>query len=206
MFEDTFVKHEDDEMILEIPEELIYEVDEGKSIYYRGYREVMEGTKTIEQIMGSSILHAIILKVVEQFFETILNGKYVALTGELGLKFAKKSSRNIDIGVFEKKELLKRRKTITNNYGTFPPKYVIEIDTKAEIKEDETPADYFFKKTEQLLDFGVEKVIWFFTDTQKFMVSEKGKRWEIGDWSENIHLEEDVSLNLESLIELFYQE
>jgi hypothetical protein len=39
-----------------IPLALIYEIIDGKPIYYKGYREVIAGTKTIEEIMGASTL------------------------------------------------------------------------------------------------------------------------------------------------------
>lgn len=42
-----FAKHE-------IPKSLIYEEYDGKPMYYRGYKEVMNGLKTHEEIMGES--------------------------------------------------------------------------------------------------------------------------------------------------------
>ncbi len=39
-----------------IPESLVYERLDGQPIYYQGYRDVMAGRKTIEEIIGSSTL------------------------------------------------------------------------------------------------------------------------------------------------------
>lgn len=39
-----------------VPEYLIYEIMDGKPIHYKGYREVLAGTKTVGEIMGSSSL------------------------------------------------------------------------------------------------------------------------------------------------------
>ena len=43
-----------------VPEYLVYEIMDGKSIYYRGYKSVSNKTKTFEDIMGSSALQGII--------------------------------------------------------------------------------------------------------------------------------------------------
>jgi len=209
MFEDTFIEQEREARKEQqvIPEYLIYEMDEGKPIYYRGYKEVLAGTKTFEEIMGSSILHAVLVNLISQYFNNILNGKYAALTGEMGLQLKYKSHRALDIGIYEKKELLKNREAIVDKYASFSPKYIIEIDTKAAFDENNKPPEYYFRKTQQLLDFGAEKVIWFYTNDEKFMLAEKGKkRWEIGDWSENIFVEEGVVLNVGNLIDSFYGE
>lgn len=41
-----------------VPEALIYEMVDGQPIYYRGWREVLNNEKTLEQIMPSSLLQA----------------------------------------------------------------------------------------------------------------------------------------------------
>ena len=38
----------------EIPLALVYEVLNGRPLYYRGYKEVLSGTSTLESVMGSS--------------------------------------------------------------------------------------------------------------------------------------------------------
>jgi len=39
--------------------------------------------------------------------------------------------------------------------------------------EFNTPLDYYATKTDALLDLGVHKVIWIFTDARKVMVAER---------------------------------
>jgi|GEM_PF-3870554 len=41
-----------------IPDYLVYEVMDGKPVYYRGYQSVLKKTKTLEEIMGCSSLQA----------------------------------------------------------------------------------------------------------------------------------------------------
>ena len=47
-----------------IPEALIYEVMDGKPIYYKGYRDVLNKTKTLEEIMACSRLQGIIVSLM----------------------------------------------------------------------------------------------------------------------------------------------
>ena len=61
---------------------------------------------------------------------------------------------------------------------------------------------YFHKKTDELLAFGVERVIWIFTDSRKIMISEKGKDWQILNWSKDVAILDGVNINLEKLIDL----
>ena len=44
-----------------VPDYLIYEIMDGKPIYYRGFREVLSGKKQAEEIMGSSLLQSYIV-------------------------------------------------------------------------------------------------------------------------------------------------
>lgn len=41
-------------------------------------------------------------------------------------------------------------------------------------------------KTDELLKFGVEKVIWIFTDTKKILVAAKGGEWQLLNWEKEI--------------------
>ena len=85
---------------------------------------------------------------------------------------------------------------------TVAPKIVIEIDTKAELEQVKDSFGYFHKKTDELLNFGVEKVIWIFIDSEKIMISEKDKTWQILNWSKDIGIMGGVNINLESLIDI----
>lgn len=49
----------------EIPGYLIYETMNGNPIYYKGYKSVLNKTKTIDDIIGSSGLQAFILMYLQ---------------------------------------------------------------------------------------------------------------------------------------------
>lgn len=182
-----------------IPQQLIYEMVEGKPIYYRGYKDYLNGKKQIEELMGSSLLQSFLVTKISFLLQQLLGSKYELYSGELGIQFTKNSWRSADIAIFEMAKI--ETITLENKYVNLPPKVVIEIDTKASIEEIENPFDYYYKKTDELLDFGVERVIWILTDSKKVMVAEKfSNKWEIYRWSESVVILEDAKINVETLI------
>ena len=54
--------------------------------------------------------------------------------------------------------------------------------------EGYTPSDYHYKKTDDLLSFGVQRVVWIITETRKIMIAEAGKNWIVAPWSQTIEL------------------
>ncbi len=187
-----------------VPDSLIYEMDEGQPIYYRGYKDVLNKTKTLEQIMGTSILQSLLIELIKDSIKLQLCKEYTVLSSELGIQFSKKSWRNTDIAVFLKKDLLAVKNE--DKYAAIPPEIVIEVDTKADLEEMPDPMDYFHTKTDQLLHFGVKQVLWVFTKTEKFMLAETGKRWETGNWEEDFELLYGLNLNIKNLLETYYTE
>ena len=118
---------------LEVPDYLIYEMDEGKPIYYRGYRDVLLGHKQFEEIMGESTLQTWLKTQITIFLSKLLDdSKYICVVGEQGLLLSKNTHRASDISIFTKENF-----KLTSHYSKLPPKIVIEIDTKAHIEEDE---------------------------------------------------------------------
>jgi len=181
-----------------IPKHLVYEVYKGNPIHYRGYKDVLKGTKQFEEIMGSSYIQALIISNLFYLLKRDLGEKFVTLTSEVGLKFGKNSWRAADIAIFEK-ETLKNLKN-PNKYIEFPPKYVIEVDIKASIDDIKDATSYYHKKTDQLLDFGVELVVWIFTESQKVMVAQKdSSNWKIFKWDNIFDDIEKISVNISDL-------
>ena len=170
----------------------------GKPIYYRDYDKVLSGEKTLEEVIGSSKLQAILLTLILRFLFTHLDvSKYVVLTNETGFKWAPRTWRNLDIAIFDKKQLLEEG--IDNRYAKTPPEVVIEIDTKADLRKYGDFMNYAREKTQDLLDAGVKKVIWYTTFDKKVMIAEKEKPWIITDWDYDVEIMEGITLNLERM-------
>ena len=178
-----------------VPRELIYEMRYGKLIYYRNYDKVLSGEKSLEEVMGSSKLQSFLISLILKVLFSSLNPKkYVILSNEIGFKFAPRSWRNLDIAIFEREKILKEG--LDEKYVKTPPKVVIEIDTKADLRKYGDFMNYAREKIQDLLDAGVEKVIWYTTFDKKVMVAEKGKRWFITDWEDEIEIINGITFNL----------
>ena len=187
------VKDRDDkkEKLLKL---LTYEVVNGKPIYYRGYRDVLAGKKTPEEVMGASFLHGRLVILLGSFLRERLKGKYVVSGGELGY-FVGEGWRNLDVAVFRYEDV--KDKLESEGYIDVAPVLAFEINVRAEV---ESEMEYVLKKSEDLLKSGVGKVVWIFTRPKKVMVFEKGKKGVILDWEDSIPLIEGVELRLSDLL------
>ena len=183
-----------------IPKALIYEMRKGKPIYYRDYKRVIVGEKTLEEVMGSSKLQAWIIEVIINFLLNAINrNKYKILFNEIGFQWEAKTWRNLDIAIFDRDKLL--QEGINDKYAKTPPEVVIEIDTKADFSKYDGLLDlYMREKTQDLLDSGVKKVIWYTTKDKKVMYAQQNKSWLIDNWDFDIELMDKVNLNLDRLL------
>lgn len=181
-----------------IPDTLIYEMVNGKPIYYKGYKDYLSGKLKIEALMGSSLLQsAIITQLLVLLFQKFGN-KYHLLTNELGILFEKKSWRAADLAIIERKKLGK--KVLENKYLDIAPDVVIEIDTKADLSEIQDTFGYYHEKTKQLLAFGVKKVVWIYTDLESVLIADQ-EDWQIIDWNKDFYVIEDLTFNIAEIIE-----
>ena len=185
-----------DTVVQKVPEVLIYEMINGNPIYYKNYRDYLLGTKQIDEITGSSKLQSVIIAELIFLLRSFLGDDYLLFTNELGLQFSKDSWRAADIAAIKKDKV----KLLDDKYLEVPPEVVIEIDTKAELKGINNPLGYYQEKTDELLEFGVHKVVWIFTQTEKVMLAQKGQSWLTLNWDEDIEIVNGLSLNIAEIV------
>ncbi len=178
-----------------IPEALVYEYLDGKPIYRKGYKEVLNKKKKLEEIMGTSGLQSVIISyLMEILFSKIDKKQYRILSNEIGTHIAHRENPASDIGIFEKGVLTPSR--ITTKYVDVPAKIFIEVDIRAAV-EDLGETGYIHLKTLKLLDFGAEKVIWILSEIQQVIVAEKGaKNWIWMNWDEPLELLDGIEVNI----------
>ncbi|WP_414617937.1 Uma2 family endonuclease [Dyadobacter sp. 32] len=170
----------------DIPDSLIYEVMDGEPLYYKGYKDVLSNKKSLDDIMGSSTLQSFIITYLLKFtFKNLDEQKFLALTNELGLHVSDKTNFAGDINIFDRSVF--SVENINKRYSSIAPKIVCEVDSKIDFSKDKD-LDYINIKTQKLLNFGVEKVIWIFTGSQKVMVSQQNHDWLTKDWNQDIEL------------------
>lgn len=104
------------------------------------------------------------------------------------------NKRTVDVAVFEESVLPADK--INTHYPSVPPKLVIEVDLRVEVEKPYADDVLVQEKTQKVLDFGVEKVIWFFTKTQKVMVATATGAWTITHWDREVELWEGLTVNI----------
>lgn len=166
---------------------LVRETLDGRPLYYADYQTVLAGRKTAEEIMGSSSLQWVLVGYFMEFM--ILNldrKKYWFATNEAGVHLDHRNNLVHDVAIYEKAVLPPTQ--INARYVQVPAKVVIEIDVRIDL-QDQSDSNYVNRKTRKLLDFGTEKVIWIFTDSQQVLVAERGAdAWLTMDWHRPLEL------------------
>ncbi|MFN3488357.1 MAG: Uma2 family endonuclease [Emticicia sp.] len=177
-----------------VPDYLIYEVMDGKPIYYKGYKDVLAETKTFAEIMGSSTLQSFIIAYLQRLLYKFLDDEtYTILSSEAGIHLNKYNNLAGDILIFENSVL--PIEAIGEHYATVPPRVAIEVDIAAEAPDLEVDS-YIFNKTQKLLNFGVEKVIWITTKSKKVTVATKNEDWQVKDWNKDIEVFDGIIFNI----------
>lgn len=174
-----------------IPAALIYEIMDGKPVYYKGYREALKGEKVFDEIWGANSLQsAIVAFVLKILFRQLDEKQYRILTNRLGLHLDRKNNLCADIAIYEKTKLSVAQ--ADKHYATLPPKIQIEVDINADMDEELSETSYIQQKTDKLLAFGVEKVIWVLSDSKKVIVATPHDNWQMIDWHKEIEVVDGV--------------
>ncbi len=159
---------------VEIPDYLVKETLDGIPVFYKGYKDVLNKTKTYEEIMSDGLLQAIIKNWLQFLLNSNLDEeKYWVLAGEVGSHLSHKNNLAHDLTIFSTDVLTPDK--IKNKYADFPAKVIIEINAEVEYGEGHSNEEYIQRKMQRVLDFGTEKVIWIFTKTKKIMVARPEK-------------------------------
>jgi hypothetical protein len=178
-----------------VPDYLIREVINGEPRYYRGYRDVLNGTKTPEDIRACSTLQSVVVNYLNaKLWHHLEDEPYWVMSNEVGNNLSKKTKSAYDVAVFDKKTLPPRQ--VDDHYASVPPVLVVEVDVKVET-EKLLPPDLIFQiKTRKLLEFGVKKVVWFFTKNQSVLIAEAGKEWIFDNWNRDVELWDGLKVNV----------
>ncbi|TAD95032.1 MAG: Uma2 family endonuclease [Bacteroidetes bacterium] len=186
-----------------IPESFIYEILNGQKIYRKGYLLALKlltlNPQKIQE-MGCSSLQAYLIKCIVTHLERNLSAKkWLVLFNEIGLHLDSNDNLAGDIVIYDRKKHQKQD-FLTKHFLSFPPEIVIEIDIKIEEKQFENPENYVRIKTQKLLDFGVEKVIWVFSEEKIVLFARKNSDLEKLTWENNIELLDNYLLNIDAVL------
>ncbi len=177
-----------------VKDALVYEIMDGKPIYYKGYRSVLNKTKKPEDIMGSSSLQSILVTyILSVLFKSLNENDVWIMTNEAGIHLDKNNNLAGNIMVFNKDRL--KGSEIGNKYVNIPANLIVEVDTKADLTKQSFDI-YLKSKTSKLHAFGVDKVIWIFTTSKQVVVAIAGNDWLMIDWNKEIEIMPGVSFNI----------
>jgi Uma2 family endonuclease len=177
-----------------IPEYLVKEVLNGVPIHYKGYKAVLRKEKKVEDIMGASGLQIFILRYFTYLLVRQLDeNRYFFFTGEGGMHLDHNDNLSGDVMIYEQSKLPVNK--IDTHYLDIPPKIDIEIDVNIDTTNF-NEYSYINAKTERLISWGVEKVIWILTTSKKVLVAEAGKDWLLIDWSKDIEITDGIQFNV----------
>ncbi|SDF88548.1 hypothetical protein SAMN04487996_11395 [Dyadobacter soli] len=181
-----------------VPDSLIREVIAGEAYYYKGYKDVIAGTITKEEIMGSSALQSVLIMALGFFIKSRLdNARYWLATNEAGLHLGPQNNLSVDLGIFRKDGV-----NLNDQYFHSAPEVAIEVDVRIDTEHD---LDYIFSKSAVMIDHGTDTVIWVMTRHKKVMVIRKDEDSVIYDWERDIALlrraADPIVLNLQKLTE-----
>lgn len=184
-----------------IPAYLVREVIDGIPFYYRGYRQAMNKTKTLEELISDSGLQFFLKLYLYDLLKARLNlKKYRVGAGELGFHPNYKNNMGLDVVVFDRKVLTPDK--ITAKFVEVPPRLVIEVDVNVELPERDSDLfqEYVVRKIRRLFASGTEKVIWIFTKSQQVFSATADAPWQVYDWDQDVELMEGVRVNLANYI------
>ncbi len=186
--------------VMGMPKMLIYEELNGRQLYRKGYKKFLNRTKTIEEIMGCSSLQAAIVSVfLSYLYRHVEDEGYEIMTNEAGLHISLGNNLSSDIIVYDSEDFLKYH--LDDHYFNVAPKIVIEVDIKIELEEDMDPKNYWIEKTKVLFDFGVEKVVWVFTEGKHVIIAEPDQPLRLYSWKRDFELLPNHVLNLQERID-----
>lgn len=183
----------------DIPSYLIAEEIDGIPFYYKGYRQVLNGEKTLEEIMGSSVLQFAIIQYIIRCLALFDPDEqlYMIGTNEAGLHMGHRKNVGNDLALYDIHKMTADK--IIGKYASIPPEVVIEVDIDVESIEM-SPMDGAFLKTKRMLEFGVKKIIWVFTNSQKVLIALPDQNWQTVDWDTDIEIVKGLSVNIASYL------
>lgn len=174
----------------------VYEVVSGKPVFYKGYKEAILHTKQPQEMGCSTLQGRLLMSIVMMMGKLNIDDKYVVVGSEMGLYLSKNSHRCTDIAIFNKEDYVE-----TKHYAKIPPKIVIEVDIDADLGNyEQDKMLYYQEKTTDLIEFGVEKVIWIFTESKNIVVATNKTPWEIYKAEDSVNIIDDCNFCLKDLL------
>ncbi len=176
---------------ISVPDFLIAEVIQGKPYYYKGYKNVLNKEQTLDDIMGASGLQGLVVGYLMRLLAALDEDAYHILPNETGIHFDTKNNLSGDILIFDALKPI----IFDTHYVSRAPEINIEVDVNVDTS-DADEKEYIFNKTQTLLDFGTEKVIWIFTKSNNVLVATPNADWQWISTDNDIEILRGITFNI----------
>jgi hypothetical protein len=192
-YRNHFAKHE-------IPKSLMYEMYDGKPMYYKGYKDVMNQRERQKSNINFNQRLILVNTVLQNLMCGLDYAKYFVGGNGVSLQISENTITTSNILVFKKHDL--KQVDFDAKYFNIPPLVTIEFDFIAETVDfGLSEFDYYSMKTKSLLDFGVKEVIWFFSTSKQVAIARPNQDWIITNWDKELVVLDEYKFSLEKLLE-----
>ncbi len=166
---------------------LTYEVVNGQPILLRGHQAVARGQKTVKELHELPNLQQQFLSRLCFDLHADFGREYFILSNpQLRLSIDKHHWRAIDVAIVKKNT----RKFLGSPILQHAPEYVFLIGNRAALFDLRHPFSYYHQKANDLLAFGVQKVVWLFPEKQQLMLAGNSRhKWPMQIWDRPVELE-----------------
>lgn len=174
----------------------IYEMDEGKPVYSKNTKGFLE---VIEQPIFSTADNNFQawLKMEIAFFSRhfFKNNQYLIFTNRPNFLGKENLCFLSDVVIMEKENFY-----LNAQSSKILPKIIFKIDSKGQGNNLLERAISRKRKINQLINLGVKKIIWIYSDAQIVKVFTY-KKLKILDWHEDILVIKDFSINIQKIVD-----
>lgn len=174
----------------DIPCILIHDIIDGKPYCYKEYLDILVAKACNNRKTNRLHLQAVINNyLLGVLFKELSQDRDLMISVTPGLYINERNVLTCGITVFERNKL-----TIDHKYAQAPPKIALEVDVKVKLR-DITEDQYVTLKINKLVNFGVEKVIWFFSKQQKVIIATNQSRFS-SEWNKEVNILPGISCNV----------
>ena len=141
--------------------------------------------------MGASGLQGLIVGYLMRLLAALDEDAFHILPNETGIHLGNKDNLSGDILIFDASKPI----VFDTYYVSRAPDIDIEVDVSIDL-ENEDEKEYIFKKTQKLLDFGTEKVIWILTKPQKVLIATPLGDWQLISYDKDVEILRGITFNI----------
>ena len=179
-------------------EDLIYEIIDGKPIFYSKAHTVMQELLLVDELKFSESSQPGILSAISQFlWDHLPEADFQIFTNGVGYEPDHNNHLELDIAVCPRS--LMKGQNISKALTT-PPDLVVLKDSVAGIDDPSRLLGYFHEKIKKIMDYGTTRLIWINTISQTITIAEQDTYWRTVDWEEEVDWIENLRLSLEDIL------